>query len=384
VHVLYLVPDLFGPPGGIARYCRLVTRALCESGCVRQLDVVALWDADHAPVDARYLFGPRLSYTPAGGRRSTFIRTAVRLLEQHEYDLVVSALVGLSPLLFVPSIRNFGARRVTFIYGLDAWYHLPWRKRVALRRSDVVISNSQHTATRATRANGLDPSRLRVLYGCLDPELESGPAGPGTEAPRGRQPAFAGPTIVTVSRLMTGEDKGHVAVLRALPSILREIPDLHYVIVGDGNFRPALEDLARSQGVAQHTHFVGSVSDAEVASYLDASQAFVMPSRIEGFGFVFLEALAHGLPVIAGTHDAAPEVLGPDAGVMVDTDDVQQVGEAVVHVLEDADLRARLVAAGRRRLDARFRYPAFRETLLAHLTGASVRQASDPPPAGGG
>jgi glycosyltransferase involved in cell wall biosynthesis len=286
--------------------------------------------------------------------------------------------------LFVPSIRNFGARRVTFIYGLDAWYHLPWRKRLALRRSDMVISNSQHTATRATGANGLDPSRLRVLYGCLDPELESGPARPGAEAIPGIQPAFAGPTIVTVSRLMTGEDKGHVAVLRALPGILRKIPDLHYVVIGEGNFRPALEDLARSQGVAHRTHFVGSVSDAEVASYLDASQAFVMPSRIEGFGFVFLEALAHGLPVVAGTHDAAPEVLGPDAGVMVDTDDVQQVAEAVVHVLEDAGLRARLVAAGRRRLEAKFRYPAFRETLLEHLTGPSGRQAHDPPPPGGG
>src|SRR5262249_3261584 len=96
--------------------------------------------------------------------------------------------------------------------------------------------------------------------------------------------------------------------------------------------------------------------------------AFVMPSRMEGFGLVFLEALAHGLPVIAGTHDAAPEVLGPDAGVMVDTDDVQQVAEAVVHVLADAQLRGRRVVAGRRRLDANFRYPAFRDTLLAHLT----------------
>jgi glycosyltransferase involved in cell wall biosynthesis len=370
MRVLYLVPDLFGPPGGIARYSRLVARALCESGCVQQLDVIALWDADHAAIDSRYLFGPRLNYTPSGGRRAGFIQTAVALLQRKRYDVLMAALVGLSPLLFVPSMRNSGARRVTFIYGVDAWYRLPWQKRVAVRRSDVVISNSQYTARRAAASNGLDSSRLRLLYGCLDPELETRPNGPGAGTPRGARAAFPGRTIVTVSRLAIGEDKGHVAVLRALPSILRKIPDLHYVIVGDGNFRPGLEDLARSLGVAHRTHFVGFVSDAEVAWYLDTSEAFVMPSRIEGFGLVFLEAFAHGLPVIAGIHDAAPEVLGPDAGVMVDTDDVQQVAEAVVHVLADSELRGRLVAAGRRRLDAKFRYPAFRETLLAHLGGA--------------
>ena len=370
MRVLYLVPDLFGPPGGIARYSRLVTRALCESECVEQLDVIAFWDEDRSAIDSRYLFGEGQSYTPSRGRRAGLIQAAVSLLQHNHYDVLIAALVGLSPLLFVPSMRNTSARRVTFIYGVDAWCRLPWHKRVAVRRSDVVISNSQYTARRAAEANQLDSSRLRLLYGCLDPELESGPRGYSAESRRAVPAAFPGRTIVTVSRLAIGEDKGHVAVLRALPSILRKVPDLQYVIIGDGSFRPGLEELARSLGVAHRTHFVGSASDAVVAWYLDNSAAFVMPSRIEGFGLVFLEALAHGLPVIAGRHDAAPEVLGPDAAVMVDTDDVEQVADAVVQVLADSQLRGRLVAAGRRRLDARFRYPAFRETLLAHLAGA--------------
>jgi glycosyltransferase involved in cell wall biosynthesis len=370
MRVLYLVPDLFGPPGGIARYSRLVTRALCESGCVQLLDVVALWDTDHTAIDSRYLFGTRLSYTASGGHRAAFIQAAVGSLQHQRYDVLISALVGLSPLMFVPSIRNSGARRVTFIYGVDAWNRLPWHKRAAVRRSDVVISNSEYTARRAADANALDASRLKLLYGCLDPELESGSNEAASRAPRRARAAFPGRTIVTVSRLAAGEDKGHVAVLRALPRILCQVPDLHYVVVGDGSFRTQLEGLARSLGVAHRTHFVGSVSDAEVAWYLDSSEAFVMPSRIEGFGLVFLEALAHGLPVIAGTHDAAHEVLGPDAAVLVDTDDVPQVAEAVVQVLADAELRRRLVAAGRRRLDAKFRYPSFRDTLLAHLSVA--------------
>jgi glycosyltransferase involved in cell wall biosynthesis len=371
MRVPYLVPDLFGPPGGIARYSRLVTRALCESGCLQRLDVIALWDADHRVPDARYLFGTQLRYLPCGGRRASFLYSVVRLLQQRRYDVVMSALVGLSPLLFLPSIRNSSAQRVTFIYGVDAWNRLPWHKRLALRRSDLVVSNSRYTARRATSANGLEPSRLKLLYGCLDPELESGPVAPSPVAPVTPRARLAPPgkTIVTVSRLARGEDKGHVSVLRALPSVLDRIPDLQYVVIGDGNFRAQLEAVARQLGVAHQTHFVGAVSDAEVASYLESSDAFVMPSRMEGFGFVFLEALAHGLPAIAGVHDAAPEVLGPDAGVLVDTDNVAQLADAIVRVLLDAELRGRLIAAGRDRLDARFRYPRFRETLLSHLTG---------------
>jgi glycosyltransferase involved in cell wall biosynthesis len=331
------------------------------------LDIIALWDGDRAEIDSRYLFGAGLSYTPSGGRRADFVLATIRSLQQRCYDVLISALVGLSPLLFVPSIRNSNALRITFIYGIDAWSRLPLHKRLAARQSDVVISNSRYTARRAATANGLDSSRLRLLYGCIDPELELAPDVVPRLAARS---AFGGPTIVSVSRLARGEDKGHVAVLRALPSVLRTIPDLHYVIIGDGNFRAALEDLARSLGVENRAHFVGSVSDAEVAAYLDSSDAFVMPSRIEGFGFVFLEAMARGVPVIAGVHDAAQEVLGPDAGLVVDTDDVPQVAAAVVQVLVDSGLRSRLAAAGRRRVDEMFRYPAFRDTLLRHLRAA--------------
>jgi glycosyltransferase involved in cell wall biosynthesis len=331
------------------------------------LDVIALWDADQRPPDPRYLFGAHLSYLPSGGRRASFLHRVFRLLQERRYDVVLSALVGLSPSLFLPSIRNSSTRRVTFIYGIDAWSRLPVHKRLALHHSDLVISNSQYTANRAAGANALEPSRVKLLYGCLDPELDVEAGGPsaGSAHP---DVTLAGRTIVTVSRLARGEDKGHVAVLRALPGILRRVPDLHYVVIGDGNFRGQLEAVALRLGVAQRTHFVGAVSDAEVAAYLDTCDAFVMPSRMEGFGFVFLEALAHGLPVIAGVHDAAPEVLGPDAGLLVDPDNVPQLVDAIVRVLLDSTLRRRLIAHGRERLETRFRYPSFRDTLLSHLT----------------
>src|SRR5262249_19594555 len=150
--------------------------------------------------DARYLFGTHLSYFPSEGHRASFLYQVFRLLQHRRYDVVMSALVGLSPMLFLPSRRNSSTRRVTFIYGIDAWARLPMHKRLALQRSDLVISNSQHTASRAIGANGLEPSSVKLLHGCLDPELAFESGEPSADTPR-PDLALGGKTIVTVSRL---------------------------------------------------------------------------------------------------------------------------------------------------------------------------------------
>lgn len=365
MRLLYLVPDLFGPPGGIARYCGLVTRALCESADLEQLDVLALWDEPDARFDPRYLFGGKFTYRPFGGNQRAFALAAGASTVRRPYDVVMAGHVGFSPLLFAASARRHRSRRVSFIYGVDAWNRLPWHKRLSLRACDMVISISQYTADRAAAANGLNPNRLRLLYNCLDPALETDNSSSSTAVHQQR--AFEGCTIVTVSRLARAEDKGHSAVLRALPAVIERVPDLHYLIVGDGDLRPDLKRMAVDLGVAHRTHFLGAISDAQVGLVLDSSDLYVMPGRNEGFGFVFLEAMARGLPIMAGIHDAAPEVIGPDAGVLVDADDVPQVANALVQLLSDAELRRRLADAGRLRLDAQFRYPRFKATLLSHL-----------------
>src|ERR1700687_4223526 len=97
------------------------------------------------------------------------------------------------------------------------------------------------------------------------------------------------------------------------------------------------------------------------------ARVFVMPSKAEGFGFVFLEAMAHGRPVVAGNRDAASEVLGEEAGLLVDPDDVPQVASALTGLLASADLRERLGAAGRARADRYFGYALFKTRLDSYL-----------------
>lgn len=363
--VLYLLPDLFRASGGIARYARLVVRALSESPRVEQLDVLVLHDELGQVPDPAY-WRPGHRYRPYGSDRLSFTRDVARRLLAERYDRVLSGHVNLSPLPYFLDPAGSQRRLVTFVYGIDAMARLPWYRRVPLRQSASVIAISQFTAQRTARANGLTTRKLRVLHNCLDPVFSNhriAESGSGGLLP------FGPNSLLTVSRLEPGDAyKGHRAVLRALPTVLRRVPDAHYYVVGEGRLLCDLKREAQALGVADHVSFLGRVSDTELAICYQMARAFAMPSKAEGFGFVFLEAMAYGCPVLAGNQDAASEVLGNgEAGVLVDPDDIPEIAAGLCRLLTDAGLRERLVSTGCARVKDLFGYPLFKSRLQSFL-----------------
>lgn len=351
--VLLIAPDMFGAPGGIARYCALVAKALNECERVAQLDILVLRDPTKPRIDARYLSGESFRLRAFDAARTAFARATLRQILRGSYDLLISGHANFTPLLFGPG--SHGARRVTLVYGTDVWGRLPAYRRLPLHWCDHVLAISDFTRTRAIRSNGLDPERVQVRPNCLDPNFE-----PSAISYSG------GSKLLTVSRLSKEESgKGHMTVLGALPAVIRAFPDVHYEIIGDGDLRPDLEQYAQILRVDGQVTFFGQVSDDEVKRAYSRAGLFVMPSRFEGFGFVFLEAMAYSKPIIAGDRDASPEVVG-DAGLLVDPDDCSQVAAAIIELLSNADKRRELIDNGRRRLEA-FRYPGFRDGLLSQL-----------------
>lgn len=359
--MLYLVPDLLAPPGGIARYCRLVSRALLDAGA--QLTVIALHD--HSSPDEQALAGfEGMEYHACSGSRAQFGASTLRLALEQRPRLV---LVG------HPNFSGLGdlARRLArapmaaFIYGVDVWQPLPPLARRSLHAAEQVISISRFTAQKAISCNGLAPDRLRILHNCLDPVFDHAPNPP---APDGRL------SLLTVARISESERyKGHEYVLRALPGLLSAFPHLTYDVVGDGGGRPALERLAADLGVTQAVRFHGIVSEAELLGLYGRASVFIMPSAREGFGFVFLEAMAHGLPVIGGNRDATPEVVvNGETGLLVEPASVDQITQAAGQLLADADLRRRMGQAGRRRVEEHFSYGRFQATLWQHLVELGV------------
>ena len=342
--VLLVTLDLFGPPGGIARHCRLVLKALTEDPRVQAVDVVTLLDDPDSIPDPRY-FGERArSYVACGGDRRLLVREVLRAVRSVAYDVVLAGHVNVAPLLWSAAIRPRRSKRVTLIYGVDAWIRLPLLRRLALRRSHRVLAISGYTAHHAVRSNGLNPRHVDVTYACLDPALsESAMAAKQDPV----EHANESQVLLTVSRLWRSEaSKGQQEVLRALPRVLESAPKATYWIVGEGDLQPDLQRLSAELGVESRVRFFGAVPDHTLRSCYQNCTAYVMPSKWEGFGLTYLEAMAYARPIIGGARDAAPEILA-DAALLVDPENTRELSDAIVRVLTEPELRARLGAAGR-------------------------------------
>lgn len=237
-----------------------------------------------------------------------------------------------------------GTPYVQYVYAEEV-HDRPWVTRLALRNAAAVICVSRFTRELALRY-GASAGGTWVVPPGVDPPLHAATA-------RSTQP-----TVVTVARL-TDWYKGHDVMLRAMPLILRRVPSARWVVIGDGPLRAPLQHMAEAQGVAGRVAFVGSVDDAGRDAWLDRSHVFAMPSRVsergggEGFGIVYLEAGAHGLPVVAGGEAGVVDAVEDGVtGVLVNPTDVGAVANAVAGLLEDPVRAEALGAAGRRRARA--------------------------------
>ncbi len=347
--LLYLVPDFFGPPGGIARYCRMVAQALVAEGTPTHL--IALHDK---PSNTPHPFA---SYGACGSSRVKFVQTFITQFMRVRPAMVIVGHCHFAPLAaWLCQLTR--TPYVVFLYGIEVWERLSVSRRIAVTGATRRIAISHYTATRAANINGWTVKETEVLYNCLDPDLA---------IPAPRLALQNTPAILTVSRLSREDSyKGVDVVLQALPRLLQEFPTLTYHIVGDGNARPDLDHLAQTLNISSSVTFHGRVSDETLRGLYAESNVYVMPSRNEGFGFVFLEAMAQGTPAIGGNIDATPEVIEDGVtGFIVDPHSPYAVAEATARLLRDPALQHQMGEAGIRRAHDIFGFNTFQTELWA-------------------
>jgi glycosyltransferase involved in cell wall biosynthesis len=362
--VLYIVPDLIGLPGGIARYCRHVCRALSDAG--ERTTVVALRDDPAA--DARREEFDIAEYIPCGRAKVRFATRAVLAAISNRPRLLLCGHPNLGPLAYALS-KLLGVPYAVFLYGTDSWASLSGPRGLAMRRADLCISISEHTARLAAKANRVDVARIAILHNCLDPEFKFDETLSSV-----RRSA-----LLTVSRITTFEPfKGQELVLKAMPRLVEQFPGLVYDVVGDGDRRQALEQLAADLGMRESVRFHGVVTDDELAAFYSTDAVFVMPSTVEGFGFVFAEAMAHGMPAIGGNCDAGPEVIvDGKTGFVIDPTSVDALVDSVTAILADENSWRTMSEAAIEHARSSFAYPRFRDRLrllIAELTSQNRAQ----------
>jgi len=226
------------------------------------------------------------------------------------------------------------------------------------RRAGRVVTPSSYSKRRVCAAYGLPPAKVAVVPEGIDP-ASWGRIEPGGQA--------GPPTILSVARQYPR--KNTRTLLLAMPAVRRAVPGARLRIVGGGPELPALRRLAARLGLGEGgVTFLGALPHAaQVRAEYARAHVFCLPSLQEGFGIVYLEAMAAGLPVVAGDVAAAAEVVPPgEAGELVPPRDAEALAGALVRLLSDRPLRARMGAAGRRRAEG-FAWPRVARRFLAEV-----------------
>jgi glycosyltransferase involved in cell wall biosynthesis len=246
---------------------------------------------------------------------------------------------------------------LTLTYGIEVWSRVPRHKHIALQASDRIWTISNYTADQLISIQNVHRRSIQVVPVPIDPDFYADI----TTLPAAPTP-FVHTRLLSISRLNATEtDKGIDQVILALPNVRRRIPDVNYIVIGDGADRQRLERLATTVGVQDIVQFVGRVPDQQLYAYLSGTDLFVLPSRKEGFGIVFIEAMACGKAVIAGAHGGSPEVIvNGETGILVRHGDQVALASAITSLLQDDQKRQAMGDAGRRRIASVYSYNHFR------------------------
>lgn len=220
-------------------------------------------------------------------------------------------------------------------YGMDIWDIKRNRFKIkALKHARAIITMSYYTASKIKEQIPLLPDKKIFI---IPPYIDTQRFKPAPK-PENLLREYAlkdSKVILTVARLSSVENKGYDNVIMALPTVIKIIPNLKYLIIGGGDDVANIMRLAKKLGVKDYLVLTDFIAHEELPSYYNLCDLFIMPSKQEGFGIVFLEALACGKPVIAGNKDGSKEaLLDGKLGLLVDPDDINQISETIIKVLK--------------------------------------------------
>ena len=339
-HHVFVFIEVFEHEGGIQSYVKDVFRAYLALSHPKRAEVFLLRDSFGCenPFESqeRLKFHYFKSHSPQLGRVKMTIALLTHLLRskpQHVFcgHVNLAALVGMlcQPLRIPYTVMT---------HGKEVWQQLPTQTKSSLQRARHIWTVSRYTREIACEANHLDPARVAIMPCAVNGDRFT--PGPKSPVLLERYGLTGFKVILTVARLWSGDIyKGVDITIQALPQIAHVFPKVKYLVIGRGDDQPRLAQLAKDLGVADRTIFAGFIPTEELVAHYRLADAYVMPSQ-EGFGIVYLEAMACGIPVLSGDADGSAEPL-QDAklGWRVPHRDKDAVATACIEILTGDDPR---------------------------------------------
>lgn len=337
--LLFLTLKVFSETGGIEKVSRVAGKALHELAEKKgfALKVLSAYD-ETSDIKPRYF--TKAVFSGFGGKKARFALEAIRVGQSA--SVVLLSHINLLPIGYAIKKLSPQTKLVLLAHGIEVWRPLPaWRRRM-LQACNRIVAVSRYTEAKMINLYGLNPDTLTVLNNCLDPFLPR-QSKPRKSSELLRRYGFAetDKIILTLSRLSHKERyKGYDEILMALKTLKQEHGNLRYLIVGkyDQEEKTRLDRFIRQQGLQDQVVMAGFIPDRELPGHFNLADLYAMPSRKEGFGIVFIEALYYGLPVIAGNLDGSVDALaGGELGWLVNPDRPGEILAALKNILRDTE-----------------------------------------------
>jgi len=310
-----LIPELFASDGGIQRYSLTLIKAL---RFVRPDTPLRVFIQNDYPHHMPVCGWSGVSWYPARGSRQRLLRSLSLKAFSQRPHLLLSTHPNYAPIQWLHQILT-GCPSWCSAHGIEVWQMQHGPKRCALAHLQRLLPVSRFTADKLKLQLGDDCPPLGLLFNTFDQDRFF-PAPAPIKLLQRYNLRFDQPVIFTLSRLSEYDSYKNIdKLIEALPALLAEFTDLKLIIAGAGNDQRRLQNLADQLCLRSHVIFVGRIAESELSDHHRLASVFALPSTGEGFGIVFLEALACGKPVLAGNCDGSVDPLADGRfGLLVD------------------------------------------------------------------
>jgi glycosyltransferase involved in cell wall biosynthesis len=364
-------PNIFEFKGGIQVYSAFLLQALQNLEPNLDYEVFLKHDTS-LPLDFKSSISSRFHFAgnyPLSLRTPAFAAQIISSGLWQRPNLVISTHLNFAVAAYWLK-RLVGIPYWTVAHGVEAWNIKNSALQTALHHADRILAVSNYTRDRLLAEQNLDPNKISILPNTFDHHLWEISEKPAYLLKRHNLQSQQ-PIILTVSRLSRDDPyKGYNKILDALPQIRASIPTVHYLIVGKGDDLPRLKELINRHQLQDCVTLAGFISDSELKDYYNLCDLFALPSKGEGFGIVYLEALACGKPTLGGDRDGAIDALcHGELGVLVNPDDVSAIAKTAIEILQKNYPHPLVYnpEALRQKVIETFGFESFHKTLASYI-----------------
>ncbi|MBD1887325.1 glycosyltransferase family 4 protein [Microcoleus vaginatus] len=340
---LFCFLEIFASEGGIQSYVKDILKAYLSitagTNSPPQAEVLLLRDSEDCnnPYESKNLKFYYLKTENPGLGRLKFATLLLSRLLQKRPQRVFCGHIKLAPLIQI-LCQPLGIPYTILTYGKEVWEPLAPKYQTAMRQAESIWTISRYTRDRTCEINNLNPEKFQIVPCTVDENIFT--TGPKPQDLLEQYNLVGAKILMTVARLRSTDIyKGVDVTIQALAQIAKTFPNVKYLVIGRGDDRSRLAKLAEDLGVTERVIFAGFVPTENLAAHYQLADAYVMPSQ-EGFGIVYLEALACGVPVLAGDADGSADPLQDGKlGWRVPHRDSAAVALACVEMLRGEDKR---------------------------------------------